>query len=220
MGMIAIGVVDDRDEDLQLIVDGIRLGLKEQESAWFIIGERPFQSIDDYPSWISEHKICSLVIDEMLDEAMIDGNAVDYRGHELVDYIRHRFPTLPIFVITAYGNDPSLRDRFSDVEDIIDRAAFGTTYADYVPRITRAAQKYLEIFQAELNLLSNYAYKAAVGESISDDEMTQAQAIQKRLDIAYSLQSITEVSTWLNKAANLVDEIEEVKQEIEKYLVP
>lgn len=95
--MAAIGVIDDREEERQIIVDGITLG--QGDNSWNVVDDNPLAGLDEYLAWISQNKICSLVIDELLDEKVNNGSAVDYKGHNLVDYIRQHFPTLPIFVV-------------------------------------------------------------------------------------------------------------------------
>lgn len=108
--MTMIGVIDDRDVDRQMIVDGIGLGNKE--GGWGIINTVPLPALDEYPAWISQNKICALVLDELLDEKVNNGKAVDYQGHDLVDFVRERFRTLPIFVVTAHSSDLVLQERF------------------------------------------------------------------------------------------------------------
>ncbi|MBV6400192.1 MAG: hypothetical protein CNIPEHKO_00475 [Anaerolineales bacterium] len=214
--MTSIGVIDDRNEERQIIVGGIRFG--KNDDAWNIVDSKPLTSLEEYPAWIGQNKICVLVIDELLDEKINGGVAVEYKGHNLVDYIRQRLPTLPIFVITSYSNDPSLLERFKDVEGIVERQDFSSNYKDYVPRIIRAAQQYLNVFQEELNELASFAQRIATGEPLSYEEQTRAQAIQTKLDIAYSINAITDISNWLDEATTLVSKIQELRKEIEKKL--
>lgn len=211
--MTTIGVIDDRDEERQIIVDGINLS--KNDDTWNVVDNKPLLSLEEYPAWISQNKVCSLIIDELLDEKTNGGIAVEYKGHDLVGYVRQRFPTLPIFVITSYPNDPSLRERFKDVESIIARQDFGLDYKNYVPRIVRAAQQYLNVFQNELSELSIFAQKVATGEDVSEDEKNRAQAIQTKLDIAYSTDTMSDVSNWLDEATTLINKIEALRKEIE-----
>ncbi len=125
--MTAIAVIDDRDNIRKMIVDEILLG--NQESGWQIIDSVPLPSLEEYPSWIGQNKICAMVIDELLDEKIINGEAVNYWGHDLVDFIRERFKTMPIFIISAHSDDDSLQERFKDVEEIIERDDFSRDYA-------------------------------------------------------------------------------------------
>jgi hypothetical protein len=163
--MTSIGVIDDRNEERQIIVDGIKFG--KNNDAWTVIDSKPLTKLEEYPAWIGQNKICALVIDELLDEKINGGVAVEYKGHNLVDFIRQHIPTLPIFVVTSYSNDSSLRERFKDVEDIVERQIFSSNYRDYVPRIIRAAQQYLNVFQEELNELALFAQRVATGEAVS-----------------------------------------------------
>lgn len=214
--MTAIGVIDDRNEERQIIVNGIRFGKKND--AWTIIDSKPLTKLEEYPAWIGQNKICALVIDELLDEKINGGVAVEYKGHNLVDYMRQHIPTLPIFVVTSYSNDPSLKERFKDVEDIVERQTFSSDYRNYVPRIIRAAQQYLNVFQEELNELALFAQKVATGETVSGEEQIRAQAIQTKLDIAYSVNAISNVSIWLDEATVLINKIGELRKEIESKL--
>ncbi len=214
--MATIGVIDDRDEDRNMIVETISLANKEE--GWNIVDKQPLKRLDEYPAWIGQNKICALVIDELLDEVINDGTAVDYKGHDLVDFLRNKFPTLPIFVITAHAGDPSLQERFKDVEGIVDRREYGRMYNNYVPRFIRAAQQYLKIFREELNQLSIFAQKVATGEATSVEEQELAQAIQTKLDIAYSTSSLSGISTWVNEATLLIDKIEILRKEIQQKL--
>lgn len=214
--MTSIGVIDDRNEERQIIVDGIKFG--KNNDAWTVIESKPLTKLEEYPAWIGQNKICALVIDELLDEKINGGVAVEYKGHNLVDFIRQHIPTLPVFVVTSYSNDPSLRERFKDVEDIVERQIFSSNYRDYVPRIIRAAQQYLNVFQEELNELALFAQKIATGEAVSDEEQTRAQAIQTKLDIAYSINAISDVSSWLDEATILVNKLEELRKEIQNRL--
>jgi hypothetical protein len=214
--MSSIGIIDDRDVDRKLIVDGLSLSLGDDERGWNIIDSVPLTTLDEYPSWISQNKICVLVIDELLDEITNNGTAVNYRGHDLVDFIRGRFATLPIFVVTAHSNDLVLQERFKDVEGIIDRKDYGQSYRKFAPRIVRAAQQYLNVFQNELSELSELAKKTATGVKISDDERLRADAIRTKLDIAFSINSISGMNEWINEANNLVKQIEKLREEIER----
>ena len=214
--MTSIGVIDDRNEERQIIVSGIRFG--KNDDAWNIVDSKPLTKLEEYPAWIGQNKICALVIDELLDEKINGGTAVEYKGHDLVDFIRQHFPTFPIFVVTSYSNDPSLRERFKDVEDIVERQIFSSNYKDYVPRIIRAAQQYLNVFQEELSELALFAQRVATGEAVSDNEQARAQAIQTKLDIAYSINAISDISNWLDGASEIVEKIEELRKEIENRL--
>ena len=212
--MLTIGLVDDRDVDRGMIVDAFRL--QDNSDKWEIVDIKPFLDINQYPSWISQNKICVLIVDERLDEELFEnGMAVSYKGHLLIDYIRSRFKTIPVFVITNYPSDDSLSERFKDVEGIINRTDFSTNKKDYIPRIIRSAQQYLDMFQEELKELADYAYKIAIGERISEKECEHIDAIKFKLNSPYMICENNDISQWLEKANELLAGIEKLQKEIE-----
>jgi hypothetical protein len=214
--MATIGIIDDREIDRRMIVRFTKLGNKEK--GWEVVDSPPFESLDDYPSWIASQKISALIIDERLDEAMVNGRAVSYQGHDLVDFVREHIHTLPIFVITAHITDALLQDRFKDVEDIIDRRQYGREYPKYVPRIIRSAQKYTSVFEKELSQLSSFAQKMATGETITEEERSHAEAIRTKLGIAFPIESISDISNWVDEAGNLIQELEDLRKDLEQRI--
>lgn len=214
--MATIGIIDDRDVDRSMIVRFTKRG--NSQEGWDVVDSPPFERLDDYPSWIAAQKISALIIDERLDEVLINGRAVNYQGHDLVDYLREHIKNLPIFVITAHITDRLLQDRFKDVEDIIDRRRYGSEYANYVPRIIRSAQKFTSIFEKELSQLSTFAQKIATGETVTEEERNRAEAIRANLDIAYPIESISDISNWVTEANQLVEQLESLRGDLEKRM--
>lgn len=214
--MATIGIIDDRDVDRKMIVRFTKLG--NDQPGWDVIDSAPFEQLDDYPSWIAAQKISALIIDERLDEALINGKAVSYQGHNLVDFVREHIKNLPIFVITAHITDTLLQDRFKDVEDIIDRRQYGRDYPKYVPRIVRSAQQYTLVFQEELSQLSTFAQKIAAGRSITENERNRAEAIRTKLSIAYPIESLSNINNWVNEATNIIEQLEELRKDLENRM--
>lgn len=212
--MTTIGIIDDRDDDRELIAEIVKLN--SESEGMNVVDNPPLRNLDEYPAWISANEICALIIDELLDETLILGEAVSYKGHNLVDFIRARYPTLPIFIITAHSNDEAVQNKFKDVERIIDRREFGKDSPKYMPIIIRSTQGYLSAFQGELRKLSDYAIKAAVGEIITPEEHDFVEAIRAKLNIAYSIEPITDISNWITSTSELMDKIEKLQKEIEE----
>lgn len=210
--MAAIGIIDDREQDRKLIVETIGFGIAEDE--WEIIDNAPLLRLIDYPAWITENEISVLIVDEIFD-ALINGKAVDYQGHDIVSFVRKRMPSLPIFVITAYENREPLLKRYKHVEEIISRIAFGRNPDNFIPRIIRSAQKFLSVYENELNDLSNFAQKAASGQAISNDELSRVEAIRLHLGIAFPIESIWDINNWDKEARKLVDKLEKLRIELE-----
>jgi CheY-like chemotaxis protein len=214
--MPVIGVIDDR-EDLRHILNTTLHAVLPAE--WQSVESDPLPSLNNYPSWITENKIAALIVDERLGERAVGGEGhVDYNGHDLAQYLRARPNTLPIFIVTSNTGDEGLEERFSDVEDIIDRDEFLKKAEDYVPRIVRSSQKYLETFQNELAELSDFAQKAASNEEPTEEEKKRAKAIQTKIETAFSVDEISNRKDWLDELDKKVVQLEELKSEIEDHI--
>lgn len=211
--MPTIGIVDDRDDVREIMWDNVRLALPNE---WEVIAISPWESLEHYPSWVNQHEITVLVIDEKLNELLTNaGTAVSYEGHDLVDYMRQYMPEFPIFVVTSYPNDPDLQERFKYVEDIIERNKFYDRSEDYIPRLTRAGQRYLQVYEGELAELADFARKSAIGEPISVEEQERARAIQTKLVSTFPIENITSRSEWLSQMEQLIEKLELLKNDIE-----
>ena len=206
--MATIGIVDDREQDRRLIAEIISLGTAED--GWDIVDNAPLPSLLDYPTWITENEISVLVIDEIFD-ALINGKAVKYQGHDIISFVRERMPSLPIFVITAYQNEDLLRARYKHVEEIIPRIDFSKKPEDFIPRIIRSAQNFLSVYEAELNELSDFAQKAALGTDIDSAELSRVEAIRQHLGIAFPIESISNINDWIKEASDLADKLEKLR---------
>ncbi len=214
--MPTIGIIDDREDIREILTENVRLYLKQD---WDVVGVPPLPEVDEYPSWISQNDIVAIIIDEKLDEKIAaSSEAVKYLGHDLVDYIRERILELPIFVITSFANEPDLVERFKYVEDIIDRKDYYSRPSDYIERITRAAQRYLQTYESELAALASFSEKIASGEDVTDDEIRQAKAIKTKIESAYPIGEITGRNAWLNHMEILIDQLESLKTQIEERL--
>lgn len=217
--MPVIGVIDDRQDVRKILSDSISLTLP---TGWEVIDIPPWSSLNIYPSWISENEIVALIIDEQLNEATDKSDAVNYQGHDLVDYLRQYLKELPIFVVTSHLMDSDfhdeLQERFKYVEDMIERNQFYERPSDYVERMTRAGQRYLQTFEQELADLAEFAKKAAIGEDVSPEEQKRAIAIQTKIETAFPIENIANRSEWLLQMQHLIEELETLKIDIEQRL--
>jgi CheY-like chemotaxis protein len=213
--MPTIGIVDDRRV--------LRTTLRRTLSAvlpdeWDSIDSEPLPELNLYPSWITENEISALIVDERLHEqaADVEGH-VTYSGHDLVDFLRERFPTIPIFIVTSYIEDDPLKSRFKDVEGIFPRGLFVTEAENYVPIILRASQRFIETYQRELSELSEIAMKIAKGEATQEDQ-ERGRAIQNKIETAFAIDEISSKSEWLDKLDATLSEFQQLKSEIEDHL--
>lgn len=207
--MPSIAIIDDRKDMRDTIKANV---VSVIEEGWDVLDVPPLPALTEYPGWITEKNVAVILLDERLNEQAES----PYQGHDLVTYIRNRFPTLPIFVITSYSGDPELAERFRDVEEILPREEFAKRAEDYVPRFTRAGQRFVEVFQNELAELADKAQLIAKGEATEED-VERTKAIQSRINISYS-DALGERNRFVNELGSALSEFEALSTEIEEFL--
>jgi hypothetical protein len=207
--MPSIAIIDDRKE----MRDTIKLTVSAViEEGWDVLDIDPLPNLTDYPSWIHERNVAVILLDERLN----DQCASSYQGHDLVAYIIQRLPTLPIFIITSYDRDEELLEKFKDVEEILQRDQFSREAEKYVPRFTRAGQRFVDVFENELSELSDKSKRIAKGDATPED-IKRVKAIQSRMDIAYS-DTLVERNKSIQDLDKTISEINELKLEIDQFL--
>ncbi|MEX2110445.1 MAG: hypothetical protein WD802_07580 [Gemmatimonadaceae bacterium] len=208
--MPAIAVIDDRQPARETLRDLLSLYTKSANE-WSIIDVPPLAELREYPGWIDEHDVAVVLTDERLHEGAESdgGEAVTYNGHDLVDFLRPRYPSLPIYVITAYPNEESLNSRFGSVEDVIVKGDLTDKSAEYVERFLRAGSKFFAEHQAELERLAVLSRRVAVGEA-NPEEVAELHALQERLGIPYDAATPTR-SEWIGSFEGAIDELEAVE---------
>jgi CheY-like chemotaxis protein len=207
--MPSIAIIDDRQEQR----DTIKLNVEYlKEDGWNILDISPLPELADYPSWIGENNVAVILLDERLNEQA----SSNYQGHDLVAYIRKRLPTLPIFIITSYSQDPDLLDKFKDVEEILQREVFTKKAEEYVPRFMRAGQRFVEVFEKDLSELSDKATRIAKGSATLED-VERVKAIQSKMDIAYS-DTLYDKSRFIEQLNDALSEFNKLKSEIKDFL--
>lgn len=214
--MPTIAIIDDRKdlrESLNVII------ASQLPPQWNVIDAYPLNLKSDYPNWITENEVVVLILDERLNEQLEKKikQHVKYQGHALVDYLRQRIPTFPIFVITQYLTDRDLVNRFKDVEDIISRKEFCEKSVDYIPRFVRAAQKYLESHESDLRNLSMTAEKIALGKATSKD-IALMKAVHGKLGLMFVDQIVDDREHWLTKFDAKVKELRSLNKQITGFI--
>lgn len=217
--MPTIGVVDDRRKERRTLTVALSTALPDN---WSYHDSDPLTDLDEYPGWIVENDVVALIIDERLHEQKSDVSAtvkqhVTYKGHDLVDYLRLRFPTLPIYVVTSFPKDSSLTDRFKYVEAIIFRDDFLRKVEDWVPRIIRASQQFFEVIQKQLTELAELSLKVATGTA-SKKEKEKVKALQNSLQAPFAGEQLVDRSDWLNKLQGKISEFDLLQTEIQSFL--
>jgi hypothetical protein len=217
--MPQIGIVDDREEQRKEIIIGIDLSDKLPVE-WHLSSIPPLQKINEYPSWIVEHDIAVLIVDEKLNENSIAGGYhVSYYGHDLINYLRELngiFTDFPIFVITAYDTSPELKQEESNTEFIIKRRGWTREAGIWVPRIVRAGQRYFETHTNQLEKLGRISQKLALGEA-SEDEIKELDAIRVSFELPLSpFDEIKTRSEWIKKFEGAMDDFQKLQIEVEE----
>ena len=216
--MPTIALIDDRKkqrESTQIIIQDY---LKDNYPEWKCIDIFPFENIDDYISWIGENDIAVIIIDEQLQEESKNGTNVSYDGHNFIDYIRKTHPTFPVFAMTAYSVTDNLSERYGLFDDIIEDNEFSEKPEKSVDRFIRAGQRFTEVYQSELEKLSEISKKIAEGEKIPDHELKQAKAIQERLGIPYTIDNMKNRSHAIDQLNKQLNEFESLTNEIQQFL--
>ncbi len=211
-----IAIVDDRHDPRVTLRRRIGLNLPVE---WAVIDTHPLESLSDYPAWIVEHEVATLVLDERLQEQMNDseGHAY-YDGHEVVVYLRQRLPTLPIFFVTSYPEVSEVEEQYGKVEGVFPRRDFFDSRADkLIERLVRSGQKYVEVYERELADLAEISRRLATSTA-SDEDRSRADAIRSKLNIAFTGEAISDRAAWLDEMNKRLGELEGLHAEIESFL--
>lgn len=185
--MPSIGLIDDSVEWAELGIPAMYRVLKKNGYAdWSVETTPPFIEKEKCLSWINEHEVRALLVDERLRESFAAGGKghVDYFGHELVEFLRLHLKELPIYIISSYGLDGEpLQRRFKDVEDFIIRDKFQEKMEEYTLRFARAGQHFVKTFESDLATLSKTTSKMVLGDATAE-EVERVEAIRQNLSLS------------------------------------
>ena len=162
--MLKILIVDDRVDTREHLKELIELNLPD-DAEIAVEDTFPLQDLKDYPSYVREHNISALVLDERLNEDKNPelGTHADYYGHDVVDFLRSRLPDFPVYVVTTHATDQDLMVKESQFEDIVDRDKFQQSADIYTARIQRAASRFQDAMRQHLLNLNSLTLKAVTG---------------------------------------------------------
>jgi DNA-binding NarL/FixJ family response regulator len=211
----AIAVIDDRQPIRETLRELLALKI-ENEEGWEVVDVAPLRSLTEYPGWIDEASVAVVLTDERLHEgAEADaGEPVEYNGHDLVDFLRPRYPSLPIYVVTAYPFEEPLATRFGRVEDVIIKGELTDKAGEYAERFVRAGSNFFEEHQAELERLASLSRTAALGEA-NADEIAEMRALQERLGIPFDTSTASR-SQWMGAFEAAIADLERVEKQLQK----
>lgn len=211
--MINILIVDDRADARTTLRETIELqapdDLKVAVSDTF-----PLELVDEYASYIREHDIAALLLDERLNEVSnSEGRYSAYLGHDVVDRLRQALPEFPVYVVTTHNEDPVLAANAGDFEDVIERDTFQRSPLIYLARISRAAQRFQESMQQHLTALNDLTLKAANG-ALSGEEQKRLTAVRTALGLPFTADSDLVASDLIAEARALTDKSDALIQKI------
>ncbi len=174
--MLKILVIDDRKNVREHICELLETHLPKGADVE-VSGAFPLNDVKSYASYIREHDIAALLLDERLGEVgdPITGRKSTYFGHDVVGHLRSRLPDFPVYAVTAFGADHELTQKAADFEDIIDRTDFQNKVQTYTSRILRAAARFQDAMNSHLENLSALTLKAAEGKLTSEEQKTLEQ---------------------------------------------
>ena len=214
--MAKIAIVDDNKEQRESLRISLSLLLEEHNSSLEVIDTFPFESFEEYHSWIVDEDISLLIFDERLHDQKEDNKGpVNYKGHELVKKIRLPFKDIPIFTVTAFVEDEDLQTNSGEFENVILRTDFNENGSKYVERIIRASQRYLSQNTHELSEFDDLTKKIAMGKGDKGD-IEKLKALQIKLLLPYI--DLTDREGWITEYEKQIGELEKLKITLERIV--
>lgn len=211
--MINIGLIDDREQQRVTLAGLLETTLMDMEIDNFkVIDSFPLDRMEGYISWIKENDIVVL----LLDERLCEGSGVDYRGSDLVIFLREVFKDFPIYAITSYSDDEDLKKKFADFDDVIPRDIFVKQPEVFVPRFVRAGKVFLKLQGEHLDRLAMLSKKAAMLEA-TDEEIKEIERLQTALQIPFT-PLISSKEEWLACYQEKVNELEQLSEKIADFI--
>jgi len=208
-----IALLDDRKDPRETVIRGLRPKLPK---GWDCIECPLLADPLGYGSWLRDHRVLVLLVDQLLDEQANDSDLpVDYKGHDVIRILRKEVPEFPIIVVTRAKEDHDLQNHFGDADDIVDRTKLLEDADQYVTRIVRLGHAYLAQFEKELAELSELSQKTACGKA-SADEISRLRAIQAKLGL--SVIETTGVESALQGFEAEVGKLERLRDKAERLL--
>ncbi|HRG18425.1 MAG TPA: hypothetical protein PLP39_05000 [Flavobacterium lutivivi] len=214
--MSKILIVDDNSDHSETIKHNLEIFLDEINSKLEVMTILPMKEPSNYFNFFQENEISVLIIDEKLNEKAIDESGpVDYKGSDLVSFLREKLKELPIFCISNYTDVEELKKKYKYYEDIINRKDFIEDTDKFAPKIWRSAQNFFNENLTELNEFNVLAREVSSGDK-DPKKMERLNALQSMLEIPFN--GFDDRTKWLNEYENQISKLEELKTKIEDKL--
>jgi len=175
-----IGILDDRPDELATTATIIRRNLGDEK--WEVVVVPLLESPNLVIEWLSVQGVNVLIADQVLSDTP-QTTAIGYTGYDLIVAIRQHIPDLPVYVVTAYGDDDHLDQNQGKFEELIKRGSFSEIAPTVVERMKRAGAAYANRFREQLARLGELSEKRAAAE-LNPEEEAELTAVQVSLDLA------------------------------------
>jgi hypothetical protein len=214
--MATIAVIDDNTEQSETICTNLEIEIDKNNSGLKVISSLPFRDLQTYFNFIEQNEVCVLILDEKLnDQSILDGKPVEYKGSDLVQFLRQTLKNIPIYSITSYHYVDELKENYSQFEDIIKRTDFIEDTEKYFKKIWRLANNYLKENIDELSEFNDTLTKISSGDN---DPILQKKlkALQIKLQLPFA--GFDDRRSWLEEYERKLVELEELNEMIKKNL--
>jgi hypothetical protein len=214
--MATIAIIDDNPEQSSTILNNMEIAIDEFKSDLKVITALPFKDPKDYFAFIDIYDVCVLILDEKLNDQPVDESGpIDYKGSDLVTFLRETLKDFPIFSITNFDTVDDLKEKYSEFEEIIKRSDFIEQTNKYFPKILRAAKNYLKENVDELSEF-NYLTREISGGNKDPNLITKLQALQIKL--ALPLAEFDDRNAWLSEYERQINSLEKLNEIIKSKL--
>lgn len=211
---LKIAIVDDRLDARRTLREMVELNLPP-ETDIEVEDLFPLDGIEEYASYIREHDVAALLLDERLNEVKNPetGKHTPYFGHQIVDSLRRALPDFPVYVVTTFRTDSDLVAKEAYFEDVVERGEFQKEPQKYTNRIQRAASRFRDSMRQQLQLLDELTLKAAHGALTAEERDTLA-GVRQALGLPFSADSEFVVSDLIAQARALAEDSERLIEKI------
>ncbi len=214
--MASIAIIDDNAEHSETVQTNIELVLEELGSDLKVITSLPFKNPNDYFAYLIKNEVSVLILDEKLNDLAIDQDGpVDYKGSQLISFLRVQLPDFPIFALTVIPAENDLNAKYSQYEAIISRKEFYDNPNKYVPKFWRAAKNYLKENLEEFSEYNDLTKLIASGNT-DPGVLKKLQALQIKLDLPLS--SFDDRNKWLTEYESQISTLNELNELIKSKL--
>lgn len=214
--MASIAIIDDNPEHSGTVQNNIELGLLDLNSDLRVITALPFKNPDDYFVYLIEQEVVVLILDEKLNDLPIDESGpVDYKGSQLISFLRRRLPEFPIYALTVIPAEGDLNEKHGEYEDIISRDDFYNNVNKYVPKFWRAAKNYLTENRDDLSAYNEITQLVAGGNK-DPELLKKLQALQLKLELPMS--GFDDRNSWLTEYENQINSLGSLNELIKSKL--